>query len=109
MPAAEDGEWDCQSCGACCAHYRVSFYWQEAEQRRLDFSSLHQISPWRVCFSGTESLPCRCAHLSGTVGQQVSCGIYAQRPSPCREVQAGDAKCLRARAAKGLPLSPPTR
>ena len=100
-------EQDCQSCGACCAHFRVSFYWQEAEQRGLPEDTLHQISPWRVCFKGTENMPCRCVHLSGSVGQQVGCTVYERRPHPCRELQPGDAKCLRARAAHGLPI--PTR
>lgn len=93
----------CQSCGACCCHFRVSFYWQEAEQRGIDEKSLVQITPWRVCFSGTERKPPRCMHLEGELGRHVACGIYAQRPHPCRELQVGDEKCQKARAAHGLP------
>jgi uncharacterized protein len=95
-------EKDCQTCGACCAHFRVSFYWQEAEQRGLDPSILHQVTPWRVCMNGTESLPCRCSQLQGTLGQEVTCRVYESRPTPCRDLQPGDAKCLQARAAHGL-------
>jgi Fe-S-cluster containining protein len=92
----------CLTCGACCCHYRVSFYWQEAEQRGLDEKDLVQVTPWRVCFRGTERTPSRCVHLTGEVGKQAMCSIYEQRPHPCRELQVGDEKCLQARAAHGL-------
>jgi len=52
--------------------------------------------------AGTESRPARCVSLQGEVGRQVSCGIYPLRSSSCRELQPGDEKCLRARAAHGL-------
>ncbi len=92
----------CQSCGACCAQYRVSFYWQEAVQRGLDESMLVQVSPWQVCFRGTEVKPVRCVNLEGEVGSCVSCRIYEQRATPCRSVEMGDEKCLQARAAHGM-------
>ena len=92
----------CQNCGACCAQYRVSFYWQEAVQRGLDESMLVQVSPWQVCFRGTEKNPVRCVNLAGEVGSCVSCRIYEQRTTPCRSVEMGDDKCLQARAAHGL-------
>lgn len=92
----------CQTCGACCAHYRVSFYWQEAQQRGLDESRLVQVTPWRVCFEGTDKQPPRCVHLAGEIGSCVGCTIYEQRPHPCRELEAGDDKCLKARAAHGM-------
>ncbi len=100
MPPAANA---CQTCGACCAHYRVSFHWREADQRGLDDGSLVQISPWHVCFAGTEKHPVRCAHLVGDVGGQVACRVYDQRPGPCRSVEPGDQQCLKARAAHGLP------
>jgi Fe-S-cluster containining protein len=92
----------CQSCGACCAHYRVSFYWQEAEQRGLDAAALVQVSPFQVCFSGTERKPARCVNLDGKIGGCVLCRIYDRRPTPCRSVEIGDEKCLQARATHGL-------
>ncbi|WP_395748370.1 YkgJ family cysteine cluster protein [Prosthecobacter sp.] len=92
----------CQTCGACCAHYRVSFYWQEAGQRGLDESMLVQVSPWQVCFKGTEQKPVRCVNLEGEIGSCVSCRIYEQRTTPCRSVEIGDEKCLQARKAHGL-------
>jgi Fe-S-cluster containining protein len=92
----------CQSCGACCAQYRVSFYWQEAVQRGLDEGMLVQVSPWQVCFRGTEVKPVRCVNLKGEVGSCVSCHIYEQRTTPCRSVEMGDDKCQQARAAHGM-------
>ncbi len=102
IPSSSPAISPCQSCGACCAHYRVSFYWQEAAQRGLDESLLVQVSPWQVCFRGTEQKPVRCVNLEGEVGACVSCRIYEQRTTPCRSVEVGDEKCLQARAAYGL-------
>lgn len=45
----------------------------------------------------------RCAVLRGTVGGETPCGAYGRRLAPCRELQAGDEKCLMARARHGLP------
>ena len=59
------------------------------------------------------SHPLTSVALQGEVGVQASCGIYAQRPSVCREVLpswefgAPSAQCDKARAAHGLaPLTP---
>ena len=40
--------------------------------------------------------------LSGEIGQQVSCTMYEHRSSSCKEVQAGDEQCNKARYAHGL-------
>jgi len=34
---------------------------------------------------GNSQKPVRCVALKGEVGKQVTCSIYSQRPSPCRE------------------------
>lgn len=93
----------CLSCGACCAFYRVSFYWAEAVQLGIDAGALRQVNPWLACMAGTEKHPPRCHALQGEPGHRVACSIYAMRPSPCRELQPGEEKCNRARAAHGLP------
>ena len=90
----------CQQCGACCATYRVSFYWAEAE--RLPPALTLQISPTFACMTGTHSKPPRCIALSGSIGEKVACSVYATRPAPCHELMPGDDKCLRARAGHGL-------
>lgn len=100
----------CQSCGACCASYRVSFYWAETDEHpdgHVPAQLTTPISPYRVAMRGTEQKPVRCVALQGQVGVSVGCSIYAQRASTCREFTAGDDRCTEARARHGLaPLSP---
>ena len=58
---------------------------------------------------GTRDHPRRCDALEGTIGVEVSCSIYALRPSPCRDFAKeadtgrGDARCGDARRWYGLP------
>lgn len=100
---------DCQHCGACCASFRVSFYWTEAQGEHdpaglgVPVHLTQPVSPHLLCMQGTHARHPRCAALQGEVGQAVGCSVYAQRPSPCREVQPGDAQCLKARSRHGLP------
>lgn len=108
----------CVGCGACCAYFRVAFYWREAEEK----DSNHPVPPgsfvdldsqWR-CMRGTEvKHNPKCVGLKGRVGRDASCSIHAQRPSPCRDFTASfsngrrNPRCDEARRAKGLrPLGP---
>lgn len=96
---------DCQRCGACCAVFRVSFYWAEADDApggTVPVEMTEPVGPLHRCMRGTARAPVRCTALQGRVGEYVECGIYAQRSSTCREVQPGDAQCLKARRAHGL-------
>ena len=52
---------------------------------------------------GTEQKPVHCVALAGEVGKQVSCNIYEQRSSTCREFEAGSEDCNRARSLHGMP------
>lgn len=93
----------CRQCGACCAFFRVSFYWAEARQRGLSDSSVEQLNaPHLASMAGTNRPEPRCCALQGQVGHEVSCLVYSARPSPCRELQPGDEKCNQARARHGL-------
>lgn len=94
----------CLRCGACCATYRVSFYWAESAQHGLPDDLIEKISPWHACMAGTEKPEPRCRALAGVIGKSVSCLVYPQRPSPCRELQPGEDKCNRARLGHGLGL-----
>lgn len=99
---------DCQACGACCASFRVSFYWAEADDGpggTVPVAMTRAVSPQLRCMAGTETHPVRCVALQGEVGQRVACGIYTQRSSTCRGVEPGDAQCLKARARWSLPTS----
>ena len=103
MAPSPDDASPCQTCGACCARFRVSFYWSEALVRNLPDALVEQVNPWMSCMAGTQGPAPHCAALQGTVGTHVSCAIYAQRPEPCRQVQVRDDKCTQARAKYGLP------
>lgn len=91
----------CQQCGACCAFFRVSFYWADTPDLAPEF--VEKITPHFSCMRGSNQAHPRCQALTGVIGTQVACTVYEQRPSPCKEVQAGDEKCMKARAAHGLP------
>ena len=98
----------CQPCGACCAAFRVSFYWSEAAERGLPDSLTGQLNPWLGRMNGTNQSSPRCQALQGEVGRETCCNVYSQRPSPCREVEPGDEKCRTARARHGMgPLNLP--
>lgn len=79
----------CMTCGACCAYFRVSFYWAEADDAGgLVPSALTEpLTPFLRCMSGTNQRQNRCAALSGDIGDAVHCTIYENRPSPCREIR----------------------
>jgi uncharacterized protein len=95
----------CRTCGACCAAFRVSFYWGEPVPAELTVP----VTPFRAAMSGTEREPSRCVALDGAVGGPVACRIYADRPSPCRELTASftfgvrEDHCDLARSKHGLP------
>lgn len=93
----------CLTCGACCATFRVSFYWAESAVNQIPESMTEQVNSWYSCMSGTNQVPSRCSALDGEIGQHVGCSIYLQRPSPCHELQTGDEKCHKARLKHGLP------
>jgi len=63
----------------------------------------------RACMKGTNQPQPHCVALSGKVGEQVSCTIYDNRPSTCREFSSNsesaeyNAECDKARARHGLP------
>ena len=92
----------CQQCGACCAAFRVSFYWAEAPQGGLPDDIVERVTPHLACMAGTNQPVPRCGALQGEVGKEVRCTVYAGRPSPCREVQPGSEQCNRARVRHGL-------
>ncbi len=99
----------CMSCGACCGFFRVSFYWGEVEgEYRVPEALVEPLPPFRGCMQGTNQAQPRCVALTGTIGEAVSCSIYPNRPSPCREfnpladVGVTDEACARARRRHGL-------
>ena len=67
---------------------------------------IENLGPTYSCMAGTNQSKPRCKALEGVVGEQVACGVYAKRPSPCHELQPGEEKCNRARTRHGLPALP---
>jgi Fe-S-cluster containining protein len=94
----------CQSCGACCASFRVDFSCHEGEDAggSVPAGLTVEVNTQLLRMRGTDHSPPRCAALTGQVGRQVSCGIYEWRSSPCREFCEGSDACERARQRHGL-------
>jgi Fe-S-cluster containining protein len=98
----------CQSCGACCASFRVDFHPAELAGGAFPWGAgvpkemTLPVTANMVRMAGTDTASPRCAGLLGEIGQQVSCRIYEQRPSPCREFDTEHAACNRARQRHGL-------
>lgn len=98
----------CQTCGACCASFRVDFHpvelaggtfaWGQGVPGEMTVPVTANI----VRMLGTDLTEPRCVALTGEIGKQVSCSIYDQRPSPCREFDIEHAACNRARQRCGL-------
>lgn len=106
---------DCRSCGACCAY---SDSWpsfdpfDERDGAALPAELVHADGGRMACEGD------RCKALAGVVGEAVHCTVYADRPTLCREFEAGSDTCLlvrdffglgdgRAAASIALPLFPP--
>ncbi|MCC6138839.1 MAG: YkgJ family cysteine cluster protein [Bdellovibrionaceae bacterium] len=103
----------CLSCGACCASFRVAFYWREAEpaehEAAVPQNFWEELTERHRCMKGTSSKhQPKCVALEGRIGNQVQCSIYSQRPSTCRDFEASyengekNEKCDRARIKHGM-------
>ena len=101
----------CMSCGACCAFFRVSFYWGELDTHAagcVPHQLTEKLNNFHAVMIGSDSVHPRCAALEGTIGEQVKCSIYTSRPTPCREFHVHgefgpNEDCNKARAKYGLP------
>src|SRR4051812_21614801 len=78
----------CQSCGACCASFRVSFHRSQLDSEVGGYvpETLADEETASTCrMRGTDRSSPRCVALVGKIGVTVKCGIYEFRPDPCRE------------------------
>jgi len=105
----------CLECGICCTHFRISFYWGEIDEAPggcVPAAMTEKLNHHMSCMKGSNAVPRRCIALSGTVGEQVACTIYENRPTPCREFAvyfedgSPNPKCDELRATIGLPPLP---
>jgi uncharacterized protein len=100
----------CQSCGACCASFRVDFHPAELAGGAFSWGQgvpvemTVPVTPSIVRLCGTDASPPRCVALAGELGVAVECTIYDVRPSPCREFDTEHAACKVARQRQGLSL-----
>jgi Fe-S-cluster containining protein len=95
----------CQTCGACCACFRVDFSAEETQARggSVPDGLWVEVTDHTARLRGTDHSPPRCAALTGRIGHTVACGIYEWRPNPCREFAPGSDACHQARRRHGLP------
>jgi Fe-S-cluster containining protein len=114
---AMDVQNPCLACGACCASFRVSFYWAEAsdiDEAAVPEDLTCQVAPLLCAMKGTDGPHPYCTALQGVVGSETRCAIYERRPSVCREfVRSGpdgkpSLRCIHAREIWGLPPPMPT-
>ena len=106
----------CLRCGACCAYFRASFYWAEADEFTpggVPIECTDKLNDFLLVMKGTNQPNPRCICLSGEIGRQVFCRIYEQRAPVCRGFDASwingerNLRCDQARLAWGLkPLTP---
>ena len=97
--AAPDAERLCQSCGACCS------YSQNWPRFSIEDDEALALIPEEFVNARQSGMRCdgdRCSALSGQVGADVSCAVYAVRPEVCRSCMPGDAECNMARKRFGL-------
>ena len=107
----------CMYCGACCAFYRASFYWAEANDVPggiVPVELTEKLNNIRRVMKGTNQPEPRCIALEGTIGIQVNCAIYEKRPGICRDFKISyedgsyHEGCDVARITWGLPpMEPP--
>lgn len=99
----------CISCGACCAAFRVDFHPAElaggafAWAEGVPLVMTVPVTAALVRMRGTDLSSPRCVALKGEIGGAVTCSIYEQRPSPCREFDIEHDACRKARKLHGLP------
>jgi Fe-S-cluster containining protein len=106
----------CLSCGACCATFRVSLHWSEAEPAlggRVPVALTEPVRTHELAMRGTSHAQPRCVALDAEIGRRGRCAIHARRPSTCAAVTASwergeaSAQCDRARLAHGLAVLTP--
>jgi len=108
----------CVQCGACCAFFRVSFFWEETnpdDPSCVPQEMTESVDGFLQCMKGTNQPRPRCIALIGEIGEKVGCAIYARRSSVCREFGLHESaqgvtvngfdliRCNQARAAWNLP------
>jgi len=91
--------YDCTKCGACCRGFDVDLVWsdhgvpEDMTERTTDNIDLFKMRQHK---DGS------CVALCGNIGESVSCSVYENRPSVCRDFQPGNIQCQLIRIQEGL-------
>jgi Fe-S-cluster containining protein len=92
---------DCQRCGACCygpdAYVGVTNVDLDGMTRQTRSKMIVRHGDRRYL----RMLNGHCAALRARAGH-FACRMYAERPLPCRVVEAGSRECLLARERRGI-------
>ncbi len=94
---------DCISCGACCVYGLIAVNRRDPEP----LSEYIELTPDNADVVIERVLPRdkvdgRCAHLGGTIGVEISCEVYEDRPKICRDFEAGSDRCFGYRRMYGI-------
>ena len=101
----------CLRCGACCAFFRVSLHWSEADPAlggAVPFELTEPLRNHERAMRGTSQAHPRCIALDADISRYSRCTIHARRPSVCAlvpaswEFGAASAQCDKSRIAHGL-------
>lgn len=101
MAAPPAADYDCQSCGACCAYAADWPRFTLEDDETIARIPAVLVDDERGRMRSTDN---RCDALTGQVGRATGCSIYALRPDVCRACLPGDDACLIARRHHGLPV-----
>lgn len=103
----------CLDCGACCNYFKVYFSKKESSdfggQVPSDFVEKYDSKNMNMIGRQKFKSGNRCKALEGEIGKEVSCSIYANRPSVCRAFEVispegvQNPRCKKAREHYGLP------
>lgn len=102
----------CLSCGACCAFFRVSLHWSEAEPAlggKVPMELTESLRTHERAMRGTSQAQPRCIALDADIGRYSRCTIHDRRPAACALVPASlefgqrSVQCDKSRAGHGLP------
>ena len=82
MDARDPAAHPCLRCGACCAHFRASFYWAEADDAGpggVPVALTRQLTPHRRVMIGTEGPAPRCGWIAQRVDTPIAPSSAMQR------------------------------
>src|SRR5690606_937692 len=103
---AADAVPDCVTCGVCCALTLIApiekerneglpEFWEIFPDDAPDEPPILRIMP-RDAENG------HCVNLDGEIGKKVGCSVYEDRPSACRDFEAGSDRCREYRRMYGI-------